>query len=177
MRTECESDPHLPLAGKARRVAALVYELLLLVAVVFVASFLLLPLITPGRAESAQALVVPPLPQRVALFCLLFAIMAAYFVWGWSDGRRTLPMKTWRLWLTLEDGEPVPPKTALLRYLAAWSGPVLAIAAYAVLARFGLGAHAAWLVAFNFLWAYVDRERQFLHDRIAGTRLVVERKA
>jgi uncharacterized RDD family membrane protein YckC len=27
-------------------------------------------------------------------------------------------------------------------------------------------------VAFNFLWAFVDPERQFLHDRIAGTRIV-----
>jgi uncharacterized RDD family membrane protein YckC len=166
----------LPLAGLARRAAAVAYELLLLVAVIFIAGFLLLPLVTPGHAGSAQELIVPPLPQRVALFCLLFAIMAAYFVWSWSDGRRTLPMKTWRLRLTLADGQPVPPKAALLRYLAAWIGPVLAIAAYAGLARLGLGAHAAWFVAFNFLWAFVDRERQFLHDRIAGTRLVVDRK-
>jgi hypothetical protein len=27
-------------------------------------------------------------------------------------------------------------------------------------------------VAFNFLWAFVDRDRQFLHDRIAATRIV-----
>ena len=66
----------------------------------------------------------------------------------------------------------VTPKTALLRYLAAWIGPALAVVAYAVLARIGLGAHAAWLVGLNFLWAFVDPERQFLHDRLAGTRIV-----
>ena len=27
----------------------------------------------------------------------LFAVLAAYFVWCWSNGRRTLAMKTWRL--------------------------------------------------------------------------------
>ena len=160
-------------AGLGRRVAALLYELLLLVAIVFAAGFLLLPLVTPGRAGAAAALTVPALPERVALFCLLFGIMAAYFVWCWSNGRRTLPMKTWRLRLVLTDGHPVPVKVALARYLATWIGPVLALGAYAVLQPYGFGAHAAWLVAFNFLCAFVDPERQFLHDRIAGTRIIV----
>ena len=60
-----------------------------------------------------------------------------------------------------------------MRYLAAWIGPALAIAAFGVLSRHGWGAHAAWLVAFNFLWAFVDRDRLFLHDRAAGTRIVI----
>lgn len=157
-------------ASLKRRLAALVYELLLLVAVLFAANFLLLPLITPRREHE---LAVPGLPERVALFCLLFAILAAYFVWCWSNGRRTLAMKTWKLRLVRADGGAVAPKIALLRYLATWIGPALAVAAYAVLARQGWGAHAAWLVAFNFLWALVDRDRLFLHDRIAGTRIVV----
>lgn len=159
-------------ARLSRRMAALVYEALLLVAVLFIANFLLLPFVTPGRAAGADALVVPALPERVALFWLLFAVLAAYFVWCWSNGRRTLAMKTWRLRLVLANGDPVPPKTALRRYLAAWIGPALAIAAYAALSRAGLGAHAAWLVAFNFVWAFVDREGRFLHDRVAGTRIV-----
>lgn len=166
---EAQSAP----AGLARRFAALAYELLLLVAIVFATGFLLLPLVTPRRAGSAAtALTVPALPERVALFCLLFATMAAYFVWCWSDGRRTLPMKTWRLRLVLPDGRSVPARIALARYLATWIGPALALGAYAALQRHGIGAHAAWLVAFNFLWAFVDPQRQFLHDRIAGTRIV-----
>ena len=124
---------------------------------------------TPTRGGE---LVLPGLPERVALFCLLFAVLAAYFVWCWSGGRRTLAMKTWKLRLVRADGSVVTPKVALLRYLATWIGPGLAVAAYAFLARHGLGAHAAWLVAFNFLWAFVDRDRLFLHDRVAGTRIV-----
>jgi uncharacterized RDD family membrane protein YckC len=117
-------------------------------------------------------LVLPGLPERVALFCMLFAVLAAYFVWCWSGGRRTLAMKTWKLRLVSADGSTVTPKVALLRYLAAWIGPGLAVAAYALLAPHGWGAHAAWLVAFNLLWAFVDRDRLFLHDRVAGTRIV-----
>jgi uncharacterized RDD family membrane protein YckC len=142
------------------------------VAIVFAVNFALLPLVTPHRAGGAVELVVPALPERVALFCLTFAALAAYFVLCWSNGRRSLAMKTWRLRLVTAEGMVVPPKLALLRFLAAWIGPALAIAAYAVLFRAGLGAYAAWLVAFNFLWAFIDRDRQFLHDRIARTRLV-----
>jgi len=142
------------------------------VAIVFAANFAMLPLVTPHRAGGAGELVVPAPPERVALFCLTFAALAAYFVWCWSNGRRTLAMKTWRLRLVTAEGGVVSPKLALLRFLAAWAGPALAIAAYAALSRAGLGAYAAWLVAFNFLWAFIDRDRQFLHDRIARTRLV-----
>jgi uncharacterized RDD family membrane protein YckC len=163
----------LALASLRRRFASLVYELLLLVALLFVASFALLPLVTPGHAGSAQALTVPALPQRVAMSCVLFAVLAGFFTWCWAQGRRTLPMKTWRLRLVLADGGPVPAKVALLRYLAVWIGPALSLAAYSALAHTGYGAHAAWLVAFNWLWAFVDRERQFLHDRVAGTRIVL----
>ena len=138
---------------------------------IFAANFALLPLVTPSRGKE---LAVPGLPERVLLFCILFAVLAAYFVWCWSNGRRTLAMKTWKLRLARVDGAMVAPRLALLRYLAAWIGPALAVAAYAALARYGWGAHAAWLVALNFLWALVDPDRQFLHDRIAGTRIVMQ---
>ena len=172
--TDLPTAPPVPLprASLPRRLGALLYESLLLIAIVFVASFLALPLISPGHARSVDALTVPALPERVALFCMLFAILAWYFVWCWTGGRRTLPMKTWRLKLVRANGQSLPAKVALLRYLATWIGPALALVGYAVLHRYGYGAHAFWLIAFNFLWAFVDPERQFLHDRIAGTRIV-----
>lgn len=160
-------------ATLARRLGSLVYEALLLTAILFVAGFFALPLITPGHAVTTTELAVPDLPARVVLFCLLFAVLAWYFVASWSMGRRTLPMKTWRMRLLTHDGAPVPPKTALLRFLAVWIGPLLALAGFGLLHPFGLGAHAIWLIAFGFLWVFVDPERQFLHDRLAGTRLVM----
>jgi uncharacterized RDD family membrane protein YckC len=103
---------------------------------------------------------------------LVLAAAGAYFAWSWSGGRRTLPMKTWSLALERRDGRRVDARTALVRYLAAWIGPAAALASFAALHPMGLGAHAAWLVALNYLWAFADPERHFLHDRIAGTRIV-----
>jgi uncharacterized RDD family membrane protein YckC len=82
----------------------------------------------------------------------IFLLLMVYFVWQWSTGGQTLAMKTWRLRLVTADGAPLRHGQALLRYALAWPS----------LLFFGAG----------LLWSLFDRDRQFLHDRLAGTRLV-----
>lgn len=159
-------------AGLARRFAALLYEALLVVALMLIASFLLAPLVSPGSAASA-ALIMPSATGRLVSFVALFALLAAYFTWCWSEGRRTLPMKTWRLTLVSSHGAPLTRRRAFARYLAAWIGPLAAVIAYALLAPSGYGALAWPVAALNWLAAFVDPERKFLHDRVAGTRVVM----
>jgi uncharacterized RDD family membrane protein YckC len=162
----------LPAAGLTRRLACLAYEALLLTALLFIASFLLLPLVSRGRAAGATALTLPDLPSRALLFCALFAITAGYFVWCWTGGRRTLPQKTWRLRLVDRAGGALDYQRAFVRYLAAWIGPTLALLTYVAMKPYGLGGIALVPLALNCLAAWVDPERQFLHDRVAGTRIV-----
>ncbi|HVE50562.1 MAG TPA: RDD family protein [Casimicrobiaceae bacterium] len=162
----------MPRAGLARRLAALVYESLIVTACVFIASFALVPLVSPS-ATRAQGLSIPPLLGRIASLAILFALGALLFGWLWSEGRRTLPMQAWKLALVDLRERPLTKSRAIARYVAAWIGPLLAVATYALLAPFGLGA-LAWPVAgLNWLAALVDPERAFLHDRLAGTRIVM----
>jgi uncharacterized RDD family membrane protein YckC len=154
-----------------RRLGALVYESLLIAALVLVAGFVLAPFVSPA-AGPASGLRLPGTVGRALSFAGVFGSMLLYCVWSWSAPRRTLAMKTWHLGLATGAGGPVTLGRAAVRYLACWTGPALAVAAYLALHPFGLGAHATWLVAFNFLWAFVDPDRQFLHDRMAGTRIV-----
>jgi uncharacterized RDD family membrane protein YckC len=161
-----------PLAGLPRRLAALAYEALLVTAVVFVIGFAMLPLVSPHAAPGREPLSIPALPARAGLFFVVFGVLAAYFAWSWTGGRATLAQKTWRLRVVDRRGAIVSTRQALARYLGAWIGPAIAVIAYLILRPLGWGAHATWLVALGFLWAFIDRERQFLHDRIAGTRLV-----
>lgn len=81
---------------------------------------------------------------RLALQLLIAAVFAAYFLWCWLRGGQTLAMKAWRIRLV-----GVTPRKALLRFVLAFL-----------------------LLPVSIAWALVDRERQFLHDRLAGTRLV-----
>ena len=106
------------------------------------------------------------------MFCALAGGAALYYTWCWSEGRRTLPQKTWRLRLVDCDEHPLTRKLALLRYGAAWIGPLCALAASMLLRPVRYVPFAAALLLLNYAWALIDRERQFLHDRIARTRVV-----
>jgi uncharacterized RDD family membrane protein YckC len=163
-------------AGVIRRLAASLYETLLLAALALVIGFALLPVVTAAPSllptERAPLSLLRPVAQAISFGCL-FAAFGAYCAWGWSDGRRTLPMKTWRLAMESTRGSPVRLSRASLRYVACWIGPGLAIAAYAGLRPLGYSRWAVALLAVNYAWALVNSDRQFLQDRVAGTRLVV----
>lgn len=81
---------------------------------------------------------------RLALQLFIAVVFAGYFLWCWLRGGQTLAMKAWRIRLV-----DVTPRKALLRF-------VLALV----------------LLPVSILWAPFDRDKQFLHDRLAGTRLV-----
>jgi uncharacterized RDD family membrane protein YckC len=83
----------------------------------------------------------------------LFLVLGVYFIACWTRGGRTLPMQTWGIRLIGKSGHSVGIARALLRYVLAW--PSFA------------------LLGGGLLWAFVDRDHQFLHDRLAGTRIVL----
>jgi len=162
-------------AGLARRLAASLYETLPLTALALAVGFALLPVLMAAPSIPVSERALPPLTptaQAISFGCL-FAVFGAYFAWGWSNGRRTLPMKTWRLAMETSGSAPVGISRAALRYVACWIGPGLAIVVYAGLRPLGYGRWAVALLAVNYAWALVNCDRQFLQDRIAGTRLVV----
>jgi uncharacterized RDD family membrane protein YckC len=135
----------LPAPGIARRLASAVYDLLLIVALVLIATFPFLAVFGDSTHGWRRHLL-----QAWVLF-----VAGSYFVWFWTRGGQTLPMKTWRIRLVRWDGRPVGIGRAVHRYVVA------------LLGTFALG--------LGFLWAFFDRDRQFLHDRLAGTQLVDSR--
>jgi uncharacterized RDD family membrane protein YckC len=84
---------------------------------------------------------------RHLLQVFMALIFAAYFLRCWLYGGQTVAMRAWRIRLV-----DVTPGKALLRFLYAL-----------VLIPSGIA----------LLWALFDKDRQFLHDRLAGTRLVL----
>jgi uncharacterized RDD family membrane protein YckC len=153
-----------------RRWAALFYEALLLGALLLVAGFAVLPLVDPGLrgvSRTAADLYLLEPGSRALLLLYYVAVSGAYCIGFWSNGRRTLPMKTWGLALVLRDGGTLDIGRATRRFAAGWIGPAAGLAGYAAFGRWGL---ALGLV--NHAWAWIDRDKQFLHDRLAGTRII-----
>lgn len=139
------SNPASPTAlpGLRRRIVSMVYESLLLLGVLSVT--FMLPNLALGMGFS---IVLP----RYVLALHLVIVLGAYFIWYWHHGGQTLAMQTWRLRLTTPTGSPPSLTRLLVRYALAWPSITY------------LGA--------GLIWALFDRDRQFLHDRLAGTRIV-----
>lgn len=132
------------LATLGRRLAALLYEGLLLLGVLALTYLIpnLLLGIFFGVAE----------PGWLG-WIHIYLVLGAYFLWYWVRGGQTLAMQTWKLKLVeAGSGRCLSPGRACLRYTLAWPSVVS-----------GLGV----------LWAVFDSDGQFLHDRLAGTRLVL----
>lgn len=136
--------PHaspLPTASIGRRLLCLLYEALLLAAITFAATLVLLL-----AAHFAGARV-----PRIALQAYLVLVAGCYFVPQWRTGQ-TLAMKTWRIRAVDLEGEPLTTRRALMRY--------------------ALAVVSCLLLGTGYVWALADRDGQFLHDRLARTRLV-----
>jgi uncharacterized RDD family membrane protein YckC len=149
------------------RIAAMVYEAVLLFGVVFCVSFALL---------AATGWTYPlPTGRRALLQALLFVTMGAYFVYCWSRSGQTLAMRSWRLKLVERDGGPVSTQRALLRYVLAWHLFVPGIVVVALFQAHSAVDAAAFALGFAAMLglAYIDPRRQLLHDRVLGTRVIV----
>lgn len=126
-----------------RRLGSLLYETLTAAVLLLLASAIV----------TSLSMVFPLPAPRLLLQCSASLLVAGYFLWCWTRGGQTLAMKTWRIRVTRPDGSGLRLRDAARRCL-------LAIPSVA------LGGLGLW-------WALFDPERQFLHDRLAHTRLVM----
>lgn len=133
-----------PYVGLPRRLAAMLYDFLLLIALWWLVSMAFLPL-SGGEAIVRGSQLFHLYQLALALTPLLF------FVGFWSRGGQTLGMRAWRFKVVTSSGAPLTPGAALKRAGAALLSLVPA----------GLG----------FWWAIFDRDKLAWHDRLSGSRL------
>jgi uncharacterized RDD family membrane protein YckC len=135
-RSSAEAAPLL------RRLAALAYDALLLFALLFVFTLLVL-LLRGGREIGAGTPWFEGALVAVALtFCAAF----------WTRGGQTLGMRAWRIRVVATDGGPVSWRSAVVRFFAGWLAALPA----------GLG----------YWWALLDAERRCWHDLLSHTRVI-----
>jgi uncharacterized RDD family membrane protein YckC len=128
-----------PPPGLLRRLAALVYDLLLLLAVLAAATVCWLPF-TGGQAVT---------PDHAGYRLFLLGLSFWFYGWFWTHGGQTLGMRAWRMRIYAVDGRPIGWGRAVRRFAAA------AVSAVAL----GLG----------FLWPALSDQRKAWHDLLSGT--------
>lgn len=143
--------------------ACWLYEGMLMFGVVFIAGYLFSTLTQTRHA----------LDNRHMQQGFLFVVFGIYFTWFWAKGQ-TLAMKTWHIRVVDALGRPLTQGRALVRYLFAWLWFLPPLAAGSAL-RLGGAEVGVLTVGWIVIWALLSRfhlQRQFLHDALAGTRLV-----
>lgn len=124
------------------RFAACIYELLSLVALWLLCTAIFITFF--GVIDTAL--------KRLCLQLFLWLTTGAYFIRCWVTTGQTLATQAWKIKLVNQKNQVLTISQAALRYLLATFS----------LVGFGVG----------FLWAFVDKERMFLHDRLLKTRFI-----
>jgi uncharacterized RDD family membrane protein YckC len=133
-------------AGFGRRFAALIYDSFLLFALLMIFTGVIL--IFTRRAVLPETYGAWAYVYRAGLIC----VIAGYYILNWTRSGQTLGMRAWRLRAVTEEGQPLTPRAAVLRFV------------YGTL---------AWPpAALGVLWLYLDPEHAAIHDRLSKTRVV-----
>ena len=134
-------------AGFGRRFAALLYDSLLLAALLMIYTFAALPF-THGQAVMRETAG----PWVYLYRAGIIALIGGYYVLNWIRSGQTLGMRAWRLRVVSSAGQPLTAAQAIRRFL------------------YGL---LAWPpAALGVLWLYLDPAPLALHDRLSGTRML-----
>lgn len=137
----------LPAPGFLRRLAVVVYDLLLLIAVLFVATALSLPL-NNGAAFS------PEQPFYPLYLLYLLTVSFVFYAWFWTHGGQTLGLKAWKTRVLTLDQKPINWRQAFVRYICA-------LLSWALL---GMG----------FFWIIFDKNRRGWHDHLSKTAVFLD---
>ncbi len=155
-----------PTPSRSRRFASMMYEGVLLFAVTFLAGYLFDTL-----TQSRHGLVLRGTRQ-----VWLFVAIGAYFLICWRRNGQTLPMKAWHIRLQSVTGGSLSWRQMLTRYVLMWPIPLAGSALiWGAATLSGWPAFLMLIVVTPFLVflpTWFTQDAQFLHDRIAGTRLI-----
>ena len=123
-----------------RRLAAQTYDFLLLIALLFLATALLLPF-TAGMAVT---------DQHTLIYRIYLVVVSFFFYgWFWTHGGQTLGLRAWKLTVLTQDKKTLNWTQALVRF----------VTASVSLGFFGLG----------YLWILIDKDRRGWHDHLSKT--------
>ena len=151
--------------SRSRRFASMMYESVLLFAVVFLSDYLFDTL-----TQSTHGLMLRSTRQ----IWLFFAI-GVYFLLCWTRSGQTLPMKAWHIRVVDTRGARPSLGRLSLRFVLMWALPLLGAATvWTISALTGWpGALSLIVVApFTiFIPTWFSPQQQFLHDLLSGTRL------
>ncbi|MDC8786326.1 RDD family protein [Roseateles koreensis] len=150
-----------------RRLAAFMYEGVLLFGVVFVSGYFFSAITQQRHAMQGQH----------GLQAFIFVVLGIYFIWFWTHGGQTVAMKAWHIRVLDRQGRPLTQIRALARYVLSWLWFMPALACAWALGLHStttiFGALISGVAAYALLALFLPRQ-QFLHDVLCSTELITQ---
>ena len=134
--------------GLLRRFGAIIYDSLLVLALLFLAT---IPFIALRGGEPVET------NENVVYRLTIIFVIYVFFVGFWTRSGRTLGMQSWGLRVETPNGDKPSFSLANIRFISACF---------------------SWLsLGLGFLWQLWDKQNLTWHDRLSGTRVVHYRRA
>jgi uncharacterized RDD family membrane protein YckC len=147
------SSQAAPVAGLLRRLAALLYDAFLVAAIWMALGFAMQFVVGPNTNHLVDGQVQTDPVIGAILFVGEVVSAAGFYIWFWMRTGQTLGMLAWRIKAVSSDGSLMSLKQALLRFVIAWPSFFC----------FGIG----------YLWHYLDKHGNTIHDILSGTQVIV----
>ena len=135
-------------AGLGKRLLAVIYDVFLLAALLFIAEILPVALNHGTAISQDNGLLVFYVLHPLYLLIVCFAFLG----WFWTHGGQTLGMKTWKLRIVSLQGSQVSWQQAGLRFVVAL---------------------LSWLCGgLGFIWSLFDKDKRCWHDMASATKII-----
>ena len=138
-----------PVAGLFRRLAALIYDALLILALMMVVGAFATALNGGDAIESDH-------PAHPFFVLVLALVWLSFYVAFWLKAGQTLGMKCWRMIVVPTEEEELTLRLSLLRSFC--------------------GGLSLLCLGLGYLWAFIDKNGHTAHDRLSKTKVLVTPK-
>lgn len=140
-------------AGLLRRLAALLYDGFLVFAIWMIVGYAMQFVLGTDTNQLVDGKAVTSGWADALYFPMMVASASIFYIWFWRRTGQTLGMIAWRIKATNLDGNIMTVQQALLRFALAWP--------------------SFWCFGIGFLWLYVDKNHDALHDKFSGTQVLL----
>lgn len=137
-----------------RRLAAMAYDSVLIMAIWMVVAFIVLASfgIDNARTVDGDVVTLDPLYKNVLLVAMIFSAWT-FFAWFWNHSGQTLGMQAWRVKVQNADGSSLTVKQTVIRFFGALLSMLPAGCGY-------------WFMLFH-------AEKKSLHDLMSSSEVVL----
>jgi uncharacterized RDD family membrane protein YckC len=149
-----EATAELSPAPLSRRLAAILYDSLIVIALLMVTTgiYKLVQAGVLGEEQLRQLTDSGKMDTDPLLSSILFIVLYVFFAYFWTKNGQTLGMQVWHIRVQTREGFSISWSQALLRFMMAWVSALLG----------GVG----------YFWALIDKDKRSWHDIFSMTVVV-----